>query len=93
MKFAFISEEKVAFPIAVLCRVLAVSASGFHASEARPEAAHEQRDRQLTKKVAAAHAGSKKRYGSPRVHAELKAAGEKVARKRVARLIVPAQAG
>lgn len=87
MKFAFISQEKVAFPIAVLCRVLAVSTSGFYASEARPEAAHAQRDRELAAKVAAAHARSRKRYGSPRIHAELKAAGERVARKRVARLM------
>ncbi len=87
MKFAFISQEKVAFPIAVLCRVLAVSRSGFHSSEARPEADHSKRDRELAGKVAAAYAGSKKRYGSPRVHAELKAAGEQVARKRVARLM------
>ena len=29
MKFAFISEEKVAFPVAVLCRLLAVSPSGY----------------------------------------------------------------
>lgn len=87
MKFAFISEEKVAFPIAVLCRVLAVSPSGFYASEARPESSHVQRDRDLGEKVAAAHAASGKRYGSPRVHADLKASGEKVGKKRVARLM------
>ena len=30
MKFAFVSEEKVAFPVAALCRLLEVSASGFY---------------------------------------------------------------
>ena len=39
MKFAFIAEEKVAFPIAVLCRVLEVSPSGYYASRTRPAAA------------------------------------------------------
>ena len=34
MKFVFISEEKVAFPVAVLCRLLAVSPSGFYATQA-----------------------------------------------------------
>ena len=39
MKFAFISEEKVAFPVAVLCRVLAVSPSGYYASCRAPSLA------------------------------------------------------
>jgi transposase InsO family protein len=87
VKFAFISEEKVAFPLTMLCRVLAVSTSGYHASVQRPVSARGQRDRELVKKVSAAHSASRKRYGSPRVHAELKAGGEKVARKRVARIM------
>ena len=87
MKFAFISEEKVAFPIAALCRVLAVSTSGYHASCARPRSSRGRRDEELSERVAAAHLASKRRYGSPRVHAELKAAGERVGRKRVARLM------
>ena len=87
MKFAFISEEKVAFPVAVLCRLLAVSPSGFYAAQGRPRSLHARRDDKLTEQVVGAHAASKGRYGSPRVHAELKAAGECVGRKRVARLM------
>jgi transposase InsO family protein len=87
VKFAFISEEKVAFPVAVLCRLLAVSPSGFYAAQWRPRSLHACRDDKLTEQVVGAHAASKGRYGSPRVHAELKAAGECVGRKRVARLM------
>lgn len=87
MKFAFISEEKVAFPVAVLCRLLSVSPSGFYASQGRPKSPHALRDEALSERVAAAHAASNRRYGSPRVHAELKAAGLHVGRKRVARLM------
>jgi len=87
VKFAFISEEKVAFPVAVLCRLLAVSPSGFYAAQRRPRSLHALRDDTLTEQVVQAHAASKRRYGSPRVHAELKAAGECVGRKRVARLM------
>jgi transposase InsO family protein len=87
VKFAFISEEKVAFPVAVLCRLLAVSPSGFYATQGRPRSLHGRRDDKLTEQVVQAHAASKGRYGSPRVHAELKAAGERVGRKRVARLM------
>jgi putative transposase len=87
MKFAFISEEKVAFPIAVLCRLLVVSTSGYYASCGRPRSSRSRRDEELAERVAEAHLTSRRRYGSPRVHAELKAAGERVGRKRVARLM------
>jgi putative transposase len=87
VKFAFIAEEKVAFPVAVLCRLLAVSPSGYYATRGRPRSQHARRDEDLTKRVADAHLASKRRYGSPRVHAELTAAGERVGRKRVARLM------
>lgn len=87
MKFAFISEEKVAFPIAALCRLLDVSPSGFYAAQGRPKSLHALRDEALSERVAEAHVASNRRYGSPRVHADLKAAGQRVGRKRVARLM------
>jgi putative transposase len=87
MKFAFISEKRVAFPIAVLCRVLAVSPSGYYASLGCPISKHARRDQELLKQVRSSHVESKRRYGSPRVHADLKAFGEKVGCKRVARLM------
>ena len=87
MKFAFIAEDEVAFPVAVLCRVLGVSPSGYYAWARRPASVRAHRDEELGARVRAAHAASKGRYGSPRVHAELCANGEKVGRKRVARLM------
>jgi putative transposase len=87
MKFAFIAEDEVAFPVAVLCRVLEVSTSGYYAWAGRPASARARRDAELGASVRAAHEASKGRYGSPRVHAELRANGEKVGRKRVARLM------
>ena len=87
MKFAFISEEKVAFPIAALCRVLGVSPSGYYASQVRPVSPHARRDEELAERIAASHQDSKRRYGSPRVYEDLKADGERVGRKRVARLM------
>ena len=87
MKFAFIAEQNVAFTVAMLCRVLAVSTSGYYAWAKRPASLRVKRDDELAVQVRAAHAASKGRYGSPRVHAELRANGEKVGRKRVARLM------
>ena len=89
MKYAFISEKKVAFPVAVLCRILAVSTSGYYASIVRPVSRHTRRDEELLKQVKASHHTSKRRYGSPRVHADLKASGAKVGRKRVASQRMP----
>ena len=87
MKFGFIAEEKVAFPIVVLCRVLDVSPSGYYASQARPVSPHARRDGELSEQIATSHQASKRRYGSPRVYADLKADGVRVGRKRVARLM------
>ena len=89
MKFAFISEEKVAFPVVVLCRVLAVSPSGYYASLGRSAVGATRGGTTSLAETASRRPtlASKRRYGSPRVHADLKAAGQRVARKRVARLM------
>jgi len=87
VKFAFILAQKALYPITVLCHVLGVSRSGYHAWRKRPEAARVRSDAQLAAQVAAVHKRSRKAYGSPRVHAELRAKGTRVGRKRVARLM------
>jgi putative transposase len=87
VKYAFISQEKVAFPVAVLCRVLSVSTSGYYASLRRPPSLRARRDRELVDKIRRSHFASKRRYGSPRVYADLQAEGQRVGRKRVARLM------
>jgi putative transposase len=87
VKFAFISEEKVAFPVTALCRLMAVSPSGYYAAGNRRQSTHARRDMVLSARVSASHLASKRRYGSPRVHADLQAAGERVGRKRIARLM------
>ena len=87
MKFAFISEQKVAFPITALCRLLGVSSSGYYDSLNRKPSPRAQRDAQLALRIFHFHKASEERYGSPRIHQDLKAEGQKVARKRVARLM------
>ena len=87
MRFAFIDAEKACFPVAALCRLLEVSRSGFYAWAERPESQRERSDRALAVEVAAVHAKSKRRYGSPRVHRDLKAQGHRVGEKRIARLM------
>jgi putative transposase len=87
VKFAFILAEKAIYPILVLCEVLGVSRSGFHAWQHRPCSPRLRSDVHLAAQVAAAHKRSRGTYGSPRVHAELKARGMRVGRKRIARLM------
>ncbi len=87
MRFAFIVAEKATFPVRLLCRTLQVSRAGFYARQARPPAPRTQADERLGLEIAAIHAESRQRYGSPRVHAELVDRGCRTSRKRVARLM------
>jgi putative transposase len=87
VRFAFIAAEKAAFPVTVLCRTLQVSRAGFYASQGRPPAARARADARLGVEIVAIHQETRQCYGSPRVHAELRARGHGVSRKRVARLM------
>jgi putative transposase len=81
------SANQAVFPIAVVARELGESESGFHAWRQRPASARAAADKMLLKRVRTIHASSRETYGVPRVHAELRAAGEKHGRKRIARLM------
>jgi transposase InsO family protein len=85
--FALITARKAIFPIAMMCRVLGVSCSGFYAWSRRPESSHAQQDRRLRVLVHASFEESKHRYGSPRIHEDLLEQDMRVSRKRVIRLM------
>lgn len=87
MKYACIARHRGEFDVRLMCRVLAVSPSGFYAAQRRPPSARARQDQHLRLHVRAAHERSAQTYGAPRVHEELKAQGHHVARKRVARLM------
>lgn len=75
------------FPIKAMCRLLGVSTSGYYAWASRTPSAREMEDQQLAEHIRAIHTRSRGTYGSPRIHAELKELGVRIARKRVARLM------
>lgn len=81
------SAYRAEFPIATMARVLGVSKSGYHAWKKRPLSAHEEADGMLLKRIRTIHITSHETYGVPRVHADLRAGGEKHGRKRIARLM------
>ena len=70
-----------------MCRVLGVAPSGYYAWRKCPMSKRARKDDALAPHVRAAFQAIRKRYGSPRVHAELYAHGHRVGRKRVARLM------
>ena len=87
MKYAFIAVEKAFFPVNVLCDVLDVSRSGFYAFSKRPEPPRKTSDAQLAVEIVAIHRRSRRTYGSPRVHAELRARGVAVSTNLSERLL------
>ena len=86
-RFRFIQAEKASFPIAVLCRTLGVSRAGYYAWAGRGVSTRAQADAALAHQIQTIHRSSRGTYGAPRVHAELHAAGQRVGRQRVARLM------
>ncbi len=70
-----------------MCRVLDVSTSGYYAWLKREPCERSLADAALTEQIKEIHTESKQTYGAPRVHAELRAQGVHVGRKRVARLM------
>ncbi len=87
MRYRFVERERANHSIVMLCRVLRVSCSGFHAWHKREPSARAREDAVLTERILRIHAQSRQTYGAPRVHAELAAAGIRCGTKRVARLM------
>jgi putative transposase len=85
--FRFVEQEKATFPVMTMCRVLGVSPSGFWAWRKRGPSDRALGDAELAERIRAIHRRSRGTYGCPRVHAELVAEGERVSRKRIARLM------
>jgi len=85
--FRFIAVEKANYPISLLCRMLEVSRSGFHAWESRAPSDRDLADAWLAGRIREIHGESRQTYGARRVHAALRHRGVRVGRKRVERLM------
>lgn len=69
MKYGFIQAQASEPRIAVLCQALGVSRGGYYGWLSRPESQRIREDRHLLTRIRAAHRESRRRYGSPRIHA------------------------
>jgi transposase InsO family protein len=86
-RYQFIVSEKATYGVARLCRVLGVARSAWYAWTSGPSA-RAVADAALAEQIGAIHAHSRRTYGAPRIHAELRHGhGVRVGRKRVARLM------
>ena len=87
MRFAFIRAHATQYRVTTMCRVLRVSKAGYYAWVQRAPAARVQETQALLTQITVVHRASQRRYGSPRVHRELRALGRAVSRKRVERVM------
>ena len=87
MRFRLIEDHRDLWPVRVMCDALSVSPSGFYAWRLRPESSRKIANRELLADIRRIHAQHRERYGAPRIHAELRAEGHAVSRKRVARVM------
>jgi putative transposase len=87
MRYRFIDGHRAVYPIGVMCRVLAVTRSGYYAWRTRPESARARQNRQLMVHMRAIHQTTDQTYGSPRMWQELQGRGLACGRHRVARLM------
>jgi transposase InsO family protein len=69
------------------CELMKVSRSAYYAARDGRPSQRAAQDAELAARVTVVHGQSKGRYGSPRVHAQLRAQGLRHSRKRVARLM------
>ncbi len=74
-----------------MCRLLEVSKAGYYASLVRPVSARSRSNETLLSKITVIHQTSRATYGSPRIHAQLRADGIRVGEKRVALVMRRAQ--
>jgi transposase InsO family protein len=87
MRFRFIEDHRDQFPVTRMCKVLAVSPSGYYAWHQRPPSAREMANRELYNKIEVVYNDNHGVYGSPRIYRELKDQGVVCSENRVARVM------
>jgi putative transposase len=82
-----VKANQACYRVAVMCRVLEVSRSGYYAWLKREPSARAQANAALQKAIEEIHDESDRTYGAPRVHAELEERGPAASLNRVARVM------
>ena len=87
MKFRWILQHRKCWPVSVMCRVLAVTRSGYYGWSRRGPGRRQAAEQKLAARIRVVHAASRGIYGSPRVHQELLAQGVQVCQNTVAKVM------
>jgi len=82
-----VKANQACYRVAVMCRVLEVSRSGYYAWLKREPSARAKANAALLEAIEEIHDESDKTYGAPRVHAELEERGPQASLNRVARVM------
>ena len=84
-KYRLILSEKASFEVTMMCRLLEVGRSAYYGWVGRPASARTVRAMALAARIAVLHENSEGTYGAPRILADLRAEGEVVSAKTVAK--------
>jgi len=87
VKYRFINEHRSQHAISLMCRLLRVARAGFYAWLHDPISTREQEDRRLLELIRYSYTASQGVYGARRVFADLREAGERCGKHRVARIM------
>lgn len=87
MKYRMIQRCREVFPIRMMCRCLRVSPSGYYGWATRPPSPRAQANARLLTQIRQLHADQDGVVGSYRIWEDLRYAGERCGRHRVARLM------
>jgi transposase InsO family protein len=92
-RHAFVAAHEGEYSTRVLCRVAGLARSSVLRRRARPERDRQEsggrgvRQRRLLKAIRRIFKASRRTYGAPRIHAELRGEGWKISRKTVAKIM------
>lgn len=89
MKYQFIADNSLDYPVDMMCRVMKLSRSGYYDWQGRPDSKRGEANRLILSKIKSIRNNEpkKKVYGAPRLKYELESHGIKCSRKRVARIM------
>ena len=83
MRYGLIESMRRSYPVGLMCRVLNVSESGFHAKRTRPLCKRKRENTRLEIEILAAHQRTRETYSAKRLHCDLADHGVETTQYRV----------